>query len=78
MEFEAFCQVVRRILNRPRLELTRDMKATQVPGWDSLQHVVILMEIEADADIEIDPSETSQLSDLGALVDFITQREQGG
>jgi acyl carrier protein len=76
MEFETFAALVRRVLNRPGLTLTPDMRATQVPGWDSLQHVVILMEVEAATGVEIDPSETLKVPDLGALLQLISAREQ--
>jgi acyl carrier protein len=47
--------------------LTDDMLASQVPGWDSLSHVRILMAIEKEYGIRFKTLEVMRLPDIGAL-----------
>jgi len=57
--------------NIPRLQLTSETVAADVPGWDSLAHIQLLMEVENAFNIRFKSSEVSSFANVGQLVDRI-------
>ncbi|WP_352258754.1 acyl carrier protein [Psychrobacter sp. TB55-MNA-CIBAN-0194] len=51
-------------------EVTRDTVAIDIPGWDSLSHIILLSNIEEEVNKELDLEDVTFKS-VGALVDFI-------
>lgn len=72
--FDEVCAIVRRTFAQPRLVVTRRTAAADVPGWDSLSHMFLVMEIEARFHVPISAEEVAALSDIGALCDLIEER----
>ena len=62
------------ILNLPGLELAEDTTAQDVPGWDSLTHVQIIVGVEQAFGIRMTSTEVAQLENTGSLVDVIQAR----
>ncbi|KPK98774.1 MAG: hypothetical protein AMJ95_02700 [Omnitrophica WOR_2 bacterium SM23_72] len=65
------------ILNQLKLEnfdLTQDTKAYQVPGWDSLNHAIILAAIEKEYDIHFNIAEVLRLKNLGDLQNLVNSK----
>ena len=50
-----------------------EMTAADVPGWDSLHHTILMIEIERVMGVELSAYETSSLANIGALWDVIVQ-----
>lgn len=44
------------------------------PGWDSLTHIRLVMEIEAEFGIDILPSDIGELSSYRSMLDFLERR----
>lgn len=65
-------QVLRDVLGRPSLEVTRSTTADDVEGWDSLAHVNLLFAVEEEFGIRLSQAEMAHLADVGALVDAVT------
>lgn len=55
-------------------KLERRMSSADVPGWDSLRHIVLTMQLEQAAGVVLSPEETARLPDIGALYDYVTAR----
>ncbi len=53
--------------------LTRDTKAMQVRGWDSLSHTIILIALEDAFDCTLPVDRTLALKNVGDLVDLIAE-----
>ena len=68
--------IASRILGLPTLELREESTARDVPGWDSLTHVQIVIGIEQAFGIRMTATEVAQLENAGSLVDVV-QRHQG-
>ena len=51
-------------------EVTRDTVAIDIPGWDSLSHIILLSNIEEEVDKELDLEDVN-FENIGDLVDFI-------
>lgn len=67
-------QVVRDVLDNDDVTLTRATTAEDVPNWDSLAHVKIMLAIEKRFGMRFEVHELSELSDVGAVVDVIAER----
>jgi len=61
-------------LDTSRFSIDRNTTAESVPGWDSVLHVVLTLEIETEFGIQISPDEAANLPDTGALYDLILKR----
>jgi len=63
----------------PASEMTAEMTASDVPGWDSLAHIRILLEIGARLGVSIDVEKTYGAATVGDLVPIAreSRRERG-
>lgn len=52
-------------------ELTRDMTAAEVPGWDSFGHVQLMFELEDRYGVKIDPQMALTCQNVGEFVDLV-------
>jgi acyl carrier protein len=55
-------------------------RATDVNGWDSLSHLIVLTSIEKRLKVKFPLAEAYDAENVGALVDLVTRiaQEQGG
>jgi acyl carrier protein len=67
MSVDQFYAVLSAVLRKKSFKFEMSMTADDIPGWDSLRHVVLIMELNRVARIELSPEETARLRDLGAL-----------
>jgi len=51
-------------------EISRDTVAIDIPGWDSLSHIILLSNIEDSLNTELD-LEDVDFENVGELVEFI-------
>jgi len=61
--------VAREVIGDDEIVLTRDMAAADVPGWDSLNHTLICVEIGLRIGQRVEPQDLAALPDFGAIVD---------
>lgn len=59
--------IFRTLFNDPGLELRDDLTARDVDGWDSLNHVNLMILIEDEFRVRFTTSEVSSLQDVGEL-----------
>jgi acyl carrier protein len=69
--------VFRSVFNEPDLQLSDDLTAAQVPGWDSLAHVGLMFSLEAEFGITFSDSELSILDNVGQLRQIIGTKTAG-
>jgi acyl carrier protein len=50
------------------------MTAADVPGWDSLNHSILMMELGVALGVDISAEETAKLANIGALLDYLNER----
>ena len=50
--------------------------ATQVPGWDSLNHVNVILAVEKHFDVRFKPVEILKLKNIGDLQRLLTSKLQ--
>jgi len=59
--------IFRTLFNDPGLELRDDLTARDVAGWDSLNHVNLMILIEEEFGVRFTTGEVSALQDVGEL-----------
>jgi acyl carrier protein len=72
--FDRLAATIRKFFYGHNFSITRDTTADQVPGWDSLNHARLLMQVEDDFSIRFDPEEVIELENVGELADIIEQK----
>ena len=63
----------------PSISLSPETTAANVPGWDSFNHINLIISIEAEIRIKFQPAELETMHNVGALIDRIQRKlaEQG-
>jgi len=70
-------QVILETLDLDDFDITADTIAAQVPGWDSLRHVDILLAVERAFGIHFRTLEILRLPNVGALQALIDKKLHG-
>ena len=63
--------IVRDVFADPAIDLAPEMPTVDVPGWDSITQVGLLVEIERAFAISLDPLAIDDLATVGDLVDLV-------
>jgi len=71
---EQLTEVFQMVFEDDEIEIDRDTTADDIDGWDSMSHMTLLMAIEEDFEIEFEEWEVINLSDVGELIDLITEK----
>jgi acyl carrier protein len=66
--------IVGAVLDNPAVVLTRETTATDVPDWDSMTHITIIVESERHFGIKVRTSEIEELHNVGDFVDLIAAK----
>lgn len=64
-------EIVRDVLGDDELVLDEHTTATQVPGWDSLAHINIMVSVETEYGVAFNTDQLSRYRNLGELQDFL-------
>jgi len=67
-------EIVQDVLGEEDLDLDERTTAADVPGWDSLAHINIMVAVETEYGVHFSSSQLSAFRDLGALQDHLTRR----
>jgi acyl carrier protein len=60
--------VFREVFDDDELELTPEMKADDVDGWDSLAHIRLILSVQKAFGIKFSPVEMNRLKNVGDLI----------
>jgi len=71
---ERFKKVILKELKLKSFDLQDETRAYQVPGWDSLSHIIILTAIEKEYGIRFKIIEVMRLKNLGDLQALINSK----
>jgi acyl carrier protein len=69
--------IFRAILKQPTLALRDDLTARDVTGWDSLNHVNLIIQIEQEFKIRFSNAEVSSLKNIGDMKRLIDAKLAG-
>ncbi|MBF8149554.1 acyl carrier protein [Winogradskyella sp. F6397] len=62
------------VLEHEGFELTDDLVAADVSGWDSLTHMIIISSIEEEFKIKFKLKDLNKMRNIGALIDIISSK----
>jgi acyl carrier protein len=71
---ERLTKVFREIFDDPSLEIKDEYNASDIPGWDSLAHVNLVVSIEDEFDIKFTTAEIASLTCVGDAKELILTR----
>jgi acyl carrier protein len=69
-------QIFRDVFDDESIDVTSDLAARDVDGWDSIAHIRLMLTIEKAFKIKFSTSELGRLQDVGGLVKSIEKRSQ--
>ena len=67
-------EIIRDVLDVPALVVTMSTSAENVEGWDSFNHINIVVAVESHFHVKIHTAEIEELRNVGELVDLIHQK----
>jgi len=71
---QSVADIIRDVLDDPALAIGIDTTADQTEGWDSFNHINIVVAIEQKFGIKFKTAEIESLRNVGELVDLIGQK----
>jgi acyl carrier protein len=66
--------VIRDVLELPELTVHRKTTAADVKGWDSFNHINIVLAVEAHFGIRFHTTEIEEIRSVGELVDLVRDK----
>lgn len=63
--------IARQVFEDPALDLTLESTSDDVPRWDSMSHVALVVACELRFDLRFQPMEIEELRSVGELVRLI-------
>jgi acyl carrier protein len=67
-------QVIADVLNVPASQAPPDRSPQNVQGWDSVQHLNLVLAIEQAAGIQLDPEDVEEMQSIGAILDLVRKK----
>jgi acyl carrier protein len=71
---EKFKQTVLKTLNLDEFDIKDETLANQVPGWDSLNHINVILALEKDFQVKFKSIEVLRCKNLGDLQKLIDSK----
>jgi acyl carrier protein len=72
--YQRLTEIFREVFDDPSLVPTPQMKAGDVPEWDSLNHINLIVAVEARFKIKFKSTELESLRNVGHLVELIERK----
>ena len=69
--------IFRDVFEDDDLMIGRDTTAADVEGWDSLQHVSLILRVERHFGVRLSSANVADMKSVGDLLDIIKQRMDG-
>jgi acyl carrier protein len=67
-------RIVRQLLNDETIQLKYETTANEVKGWDSLQHIEIVLAVEKHFRIRFNFSELQKFKNVGQMCDNVVAK----
>lgn len=66
--------VFRQVFNNPGIEVKDAMTASDVDGWDSLSHMLLITEVENAFSLKFKLRELNKMKNVGDMIDIILEK----
>ena len=67
-------EIFRQVLDDEQIDLKPSMTADDVEGWDSMNHIFIVVEIEKRFGIKFQAAEMEELKNVGELAALVREK----
>jgi acyl carrier protein len=67
-------QLIADVLNIPVDQVTPDRSPQNVEGWDSVQHLNLVLALEQSLGIQLAPEEIEQMQSVGGILNIVRQK----
>jgi acyl carrier protein len=67
-------KVFQDIFDDPGLQVSEDMTANDVEGWDSLTHIDLIVQVEKEFHIKLSTGEVRGLKNVGDFISLIAKK----
>lgn len=71
---EKLQKIFRDVFDDPSIELNPNMTADDIPEWDSLSHVRLMLEVSKAFNVRFSASEVSSVDNVGYLETLISSK----
>jgi acyl carrier protein len=71
---EQLQNVFRDVFDNPDIILRGEMTAKDVEGWDSLSHILLVVEVESSFNVTFETAEISELKNVGEFIKLIQRK----
>lgn len=61
------------VFDDPAFDLRDDLRAQDVPGWDSLNHINLIVGIETEFNVQFESDEIAELACVGDLFQLLAR-----
>jgi acyl carrier protein len=72
--YDTLNEVFRQVLEDDSIELTPSTTADDVEGWDSMNHIFIVVELEKRFGVKFQAAEMEELKNVGELAALVQQK----
>ena len=72
--YDTLTAVFRQVLEDDTIELTPTTTAEDVDGWDSMNHIFIVVELEKRLGVKFQAAEMEELKNVGELVSLVQHK----
>ena len=72
--YELLTAVMRKVFKDPTLVARPDIKADDVPGWDSLAHIRFVLEVQRGFKVKFATSEIAEFANIGELAAIVEKK----
>ncbi len=70
--------VFRNVFRDPALVISPEYTAADIPGWESLTHMMLISETEAFFSVTFTFEEVSKFKTIGDMVQLIAEKKENG
>jgi hypothetical protein len=67
-------QVFRKVFNNESLIISRGMSSNDVDGWNSLNHMILVSEVEKAFSIKLKLKDLNKMHNVGDMIDIILSK----
>jgi acyl carrier protein len=71
---EKLTPVFRQVFNNASIEVTDEMTASDVDGWDSLSHMLLIAEVENAFSIKFKLRDLNKMKNVGDMIEIIMSK----
>ena len=73
-QLDKLSNILRVLFNLPDLELNNNLTAKDVPGWDSFNHVNLIINIEEEFNVRFSNDEVGGMQNVGNLKSLLASK----